>query len=63
MGCSGETSMNQKQRKGRSSSGKGPRKVREASFETQGSLSSSTDLSHPFPTPHMDQNPLPRVLP
>jgi hypothetical protein len=58
--------MCQKQRKGRSSSKKGPRKVREASFETQGSLSSST-LSvispAPFPIPHMHQNPLPRALP
>lgn len=50
MGCSGETSMCQKQRKERSSSRKGPRKVREASFKPQGSLSSST-LSVISPTP------------
>lgn len=50
IGCSGETSQRQKQRKVRRPSRKGPRKVGEASFETQGSLSSST-LSVIFTTP------------
>lgn len=65
--CSGETSTRHKQRKVRSPSRKGPRKVREASFETGFSLffSLECDLSHPSPFPirHLHQNPLPRIFP
>lgn len=54
--CSGETSTHHKQRKVRSPSRKGPRKVREASFETLSSLSSSA-LSVISPTPTLPHPP------